>query len=58
MTTQLENNTGNWFTFDYFTFEMKSGVLNPSKYIFDIFLIIRSTPRISQSSYRGNMACS
>lgn len=49
MRTQLENNTGNWFTFEYFTVEMnKSGGVNkPVSYIiFDIFIIIRSTPVI------------
>lgn len=33
MRTQLENNTGNWFTFEYFTVEMNKsggGLINPS----------------------------
>lgn len=47
MRTQLENNTGNWFTFDYFTFEMKRGG-EPVSYI---TFIIRSTPVISQSHH-------
>jgi len=51
MRTQLENNTGNWFTFEYFTVEMKSEI-KPVRYIiFDIFIIIRSTPVISHSHH-------